>query len=216
MPEIEGLYVIIDPAACRGRNAVEVAGAALDGGASILQWRDKLRDKGEQLAEALAVYRLCRERNALFFVNDHADLALAIGEPDDDRLGVHVGQKDLPVAVIRRILPDSYLIGASTNSAREAALAEASGASYVAVGDLFGTGSKSGTRPASLRVLEEVRQAVELPVIGIGGINAENARQVMAAGARGVAVISAVCGADDPRAAAAALVRAIAPSKQPE
>ena len=210
MASIRGLYVIIDPAACRGRNPAEVAEAALEGGASIVQWRDKVRDKGEQLPDALAVHQACRARDALFIVNDHADLALAIGGD-----GVHVGQKDLPVAVVRRILPAEFVVGASTNNPQEAAVAEAAGASYIAVGDIFGTATKQSTRPASPAALAAVKAAVKLPVIGIGGITAANAAAVIEAGASGVAVISAVCGADDPRAAAADLVRAILSAKGP-
>jgi len=210
LASIRGLYVIIDPAACRGRNPVEVAEAALEGGATMIQWRDKVRDKGEQLPDALAVHQACRVRDALFIVNDHADLALAIGGD-----GVHVGQKDLPVAVVRRILPPEFVIGASTNNPQEAAVAEAAGASYIAVGDIFGTATKQSTRPASPAALAAVKAAVKLPVIGIGGITAANAAAVIEAGASGVAVISAVCGADDPRAAAADLVRAILGAKGP-
>ncbi len=213
---IGGLYVIIDPAACRGRSPLEVAEMALDGGASMVQWRDKLRDKGEQLPDALEVYRLCREHDALFIVNDHADLALAIRSEQDTFVGVHLGQKDLPVAVVRRIVPEEFIVGASTNSPAEAQIAEAAGASYVAVGDIFGTGTKSGTRPASPARLAEVKEVVQLPVIGIGGINASNVAEVLAAGAEGAAVISAVCSADDPRSAAAELVRAIRSSKRTE
>jgi thiamine-phosphate pyrophosphorylase len=127
-----------------------------------------------------------------------------------DVLGVHVGQKDLPVALVRRIVPPEFIVGASTNNPDEARIAEAAGASYIAVGDIFGTASKGGTRAASPERLAEVRAAVTVPVFGIGGINFDNASQVIAAGASGVAVISAVCAGDDPRAAAAQLVSAIA------
>lgn len=210
---IGGLYVLIDPAACKGRSPVEIAAAALRGGASMLQWRDKLRDKGEQLSEVWAVYDLCIEHDAALIVNDHADLALVLaagGPPQRGAIGVHVGQKDLPLAELRRIVPSYFIAGVSTNNAAEAAAAEAAGASYIAVGDIFGTASKTGTRPASIERLAEVRAAVSLPVIGIGGINAENAPLVMQAGASGIAVISAVCGAEDPEAAARHLTSIVA------
>jgi len=210
--KIGGLYVLIDPAACRGRDPVGIARAALAGGASMLQWRDKLRDKGEQLAEVRAIYDLCRQHDAALFINDHADLAMAIAglePPERGAIGVHVGQKDLPLTDLRRIVPAHYLAGISTNNAGEAQAGEANGASYIAVGDIFGTASKTGTRPASIERLGEVRAAVALPVIGIGGINAANAAQVIAAGASGIAVISAVCAAEDPEAAARQLVSVI-------
>ena len=209
-PRIAGLYVLIDPAACRRYRPVETARLALEGGASLVQWRDKTRDKGEQLPEARAIFSLCRERDAILIVNDHADLALVLGSAESsDHLGLHVGQKDLPVADVRRLMPEGAVIGASTNNVSEARQAEAAGASYIAVGDLFGTASKEGTRAASPARLAEVKAAVSVPVVGIGGINLRNVGDVVRAGADAIAVMSAVCGADDPRGASAALVAAI-------
>jgi thiamine-phosphate pyrophosphorylase len=177
----------------------------------MLQWRDKLRDKGEQLPDLRAIYELCIEADAVLIVNDHADLALALDGAQGTRglLGVHVGQKDLPLSDVRRIVPADFVVGISTNNPGEALLGERQGASYIAVGDIFGTTAKQGTRPASPERLAQVKAAVRLPVVGIGGINAGNVAQVMAAGADGVAVISAVCGAPDPEAAARELVSAM-------
>ena len=201
-PPIAGLYVIIDPDACAGRGAVDVARMALEGGARVMQWRDKRRDKGDQLADARAVRALCREHSTAFIVNDHVDLALIV-EAD----GVHLGQHDLPADATSRIA-GSMLIGVSTNNVEEARVAEAAGAGYVAVGAIFPTGSKAVTRPASLDRLREIKAAVRVPVVAIGGINAGNIASVVEAGADAAAVISAVCGAADPRAAAATLARA--------
>lgn len=200
---VRGLYAIIDPAACRGRDPVDVARLALEGGAGVVQWRDKVRDKGAQLAEARAIAALCRERGALFVVNDHADLAVACGAG-----GVHLGQQDLSAEVVRPLAGGAMIVGVSTNTADEARSAEAAGADYVAVGSMYRTTSKETTRPASLERLREVMAAVHVPVVAIGGIDADNVREVAAAGADAVAVISAVCGADDPRAAAAELAAA--------
>src|SRR3990172_10637598 len=97
---ISGLYVIIDPEACAGRDPVVVARLALEGGASLLQWRDKRREKGEQLPQARAIRELCAERGALFIANDHVDLALVLGAD-----GVHLGQRDLPVEAVRPLVP---------------------------------------------------------------------------------------------------------------
>jgi len=199
-PRIRGLYVIVDPEQTRGRDAIEVARQALEGGASLIQWRDKARDKGEQLPQLLAVRDLCRQHGALLIVNDHADLALAAGAD-----GVHLGQKDLPPAAVRAFVPADFIVGMSTNNVEEARRAQAEGASYVAVGALFPTASKAVTRPASPQRLQEVKQAVSVPVVGIGGINEDNIDQVLAAGADAVAVISAVIAADDVRQAAARL-----------
>lgn len=200
---IAGLYVIIDPAACGDRGAVETARLALEGGASVIQWRDKLRDKGQQLADARAIAVLCAEHAAVFIVNDHADLAVAVGAD-----GVHLGQYDLPIDAVRPIVGAAMIIGVSTNNADEARAAEAAGADYVAVGAIFATRSKDVTRPADVQRLREVKAAVRIPVVAIGGINASNIRSVVEAGADAAAVISAVCGADDPRAAAAELAAA--------
>lgn len=201
---VRGLYVIIDPDACAGREPVDVARLALEGGAAVLQWRDKRRDKGDQLADARAIRELCRETGALFIANDHVDLALTV-----DADGVHLGQRDLPVTAARAIVSPKFIVGVSTNNAEEARQAQAGGATYIAVGSIFATESKQTTRPASVDRLREVAQAVSLPVVAIGGINAANAGAVVAAGADAVAVISAVCGADDVRAAAQELLSRI-------
>jgi len=203
---IVGLYVIVDPAACAGRDAVEVARLALDGGATIIQWRDKTRDKGDQLAQARAIAALCRERGAPFIVNDHVDLALAAGAA-----GVHLGQHDLPIEAVRPMLGTAAIIGVSTNNAEEALHAEAAGAGYVAVGAIFRTSSKSETRAADLDRIRAVKAAVRVPVVAIGGIDATNIASVVEAGADAAAVIRAVCAAADPRAAAAALAAAFRP-----
>jgi thiamine-phosphate pyrophosphorylase len=194
--KLRGLYVIIDPAVAPRRDELEIANAALDGGARLIQLRDKTREKGLQLPVAEALQALCRERGALFIVNDHVDLALAVGAD-----GVHVGQKDLPVAVVRRLAP-AMVIGCSTNNAEEARRAEADGADYVSVGRLFPTGSKDDTRPATAETLRAVKAAVSLPVCAIGGINETNIDEVLAAGADMAAVIAAVTAAPDVRAAA--------------
>jgi thiamine-phosphate diphosphorylase len=201
--QIEGLYVIIDPDACAGRDPIDVTRQALEGGASMIQWRDKRREKGAQLAQARAIGELCREHRALYIVNDHVDLALGVAAD-----GVHVGQGDLPVDVVRSLVPASFVVGASTNNVDEARAAEAAGASYIAVGALFPTSSKDPerTRAATPERLREVKAAIEGPVVGIGGIEAMNIAQVIEAGADAVAVISAVCGANDVKAAARELV----------
>ena len=203
---IHGLYVIIDPDACAGRDAAGVARLALEGGASMLQWRDKRRDKGDQLPDARAVRELCREREALFIANDHVDLALAL-----DADGVHLGQRDLPAPAARKLAPPGFIVGVSTNNVDEARQAHRHGASYIAVGSIFPTSTKDLTRSASPERLHEVKAAADLPVVAIGGINAGNIDEVLAAGADAVAVISAVCAADDVLAAAQELAARFKP-----
>ena len=191
-----GLYVIIDPQACRG-DALAVAEAALEGGASLLQWRDKSRDKGDQLSDCLRLVEMCSAHDALFIVNDHADLAVA-----SNAHGLHVGQHDLPLAQARSLLAPAQLAGRSNATVEEAQESESGGADYVAVGRMFPTESKSNTRPAGLETLRSVRETAQAPLVAIGGITEENVESVVEAGADAIAVIGAVAAAPDPREAA--------------
>ena len=199
---LRGLYVIIDPDVAAGRDEVEVARQALAGGARLIQLRDKRREKGVQLPIARALRSLCQERGALFIVNDHVDLALAV-----EAHGVHVGQKDLPVSVVRRLVPREMIVGCSTNNPEEARQTEADGADYVSVGRLFPTASKQDTRPATTETLRAVKAAITLPVCAIGGINETNIDQVVAAGADMAAVIEAVVAGLAPSAGSGQAVR---------
>jgi thiamine-phosphate pyrophosphorylase len=198
--DARGLYFIVDPEHTAGRDPVEVTRLALRGGAALIQYRDKLRDKGDQLPVVEALLQLCRDAGVPLLINDHVDLALAAGAD-----GVHVGQHDLPVAVARRLLPASAIVGCSTNNPREARDAEAAGASYIAVGRIFLTGSKTNTRPATIDTLRAVRAAVAVPIAAIGGVTAGNVDQVIAAAADLAAVIAAVGEASDVEAAARAI-----------
>lgn len=200
---LRGLYVIIDPAVAGERDVLRVAREAIAGGAALVQWRDKTREKGLQLAEVRALAEICGGAGVPLIVNDHIDLALAV-EAD----GIHVGRLDLPLSIVRRLVPEGWTVGASTNNADEARAAEADGADYVSVGNLFGTTSKDDTRPATLGILREVKAAVAVPVCAIGGIDETNIAGVVAAGADMASVISAVITADDPRAAARRLANA--------
>jgi thiamine-phosphate diphosphorylase len=184
---------------------LDIALKVLAGGARLIQYRDKARDKGEQYAVACMLQPLCRESGALFFMNDHADIAMA-AEAD----GVHVGQRDMPVEAVRKVVPESMLIGASTNNLDEARQAVADGADYVSVGRLFPTGSKADTRPATLEMLHAVKSAVPVPVCGIGGISESNIQSVIDTGADMAAVISAVMAADDAAEATRRLVERFA------
>ncbi len=198
--KLRGLYLIIDPEQTRGRDPLYVLDQALRGGVVLVQYRDKLRDKGDQLPIVTAMVARCRAAGVPLLINDHVDLALAVGAD-----GVHVGQHDLPVAVARRLLPPDSIVGCSTNNPGEARAAEVAGASYIAVGRIFVTGSKSNTRPATTDTIREVRAAVTVPVVAIGGITADNVVQVIEAGADAAAVIAAVCAATDVEGAVRAI-----------
>lgn len=190
--QIAGLYVIIDSQFLKGRDEVAVARQAIQGGARVIQLRDKGRDKGQVLPVAQALQELCSGRGVPFLVNDHLDIALAANAD-----GLHIGQTDLPLPVARRYLPPDKVIGVSTRNREQALRAQAEGADYVAVGSIFATGTKEGAVVRGLEALREVKSAVSIPVVAIGGINHENAAQVVGAGADAVSVISAILGAED-------------------
>ena len=184
---------------------VELARMALDGGAGIVQLRRKTAS-GRQLFEwAVRIQELCREHQALFIVNDRIDIALAM-QAD----GVHLGQQDLPASTARVLLGPDAIIGVSVSCDAEAAKAAADGASYIGVGHIFPTFSKEKpSPPLGTAAIKPIRNAAQLPVIAIGGIDLDNAAEVIRAGASGIAVISAVSDSDDPASAARELVRRI-------
>lgn len=196
-PTVSGLYLIVDPEHCRDRDPLLVAEHALRGGAAVLQWRDKRRDKGDQLTLLHALRDLCNRYVALLIVNDHVDLALAAGAD-----GVHVGQHDLPVPAVRRLVPSDFIVGCSTNNPSEARQAQDDGADYVAVGRVFPSDTKANTREASPETVREVKAAISIPVVAIGGITPDNVDEVIAAGADAAAVITAICEAEDVEEAA--------------
>ena len=206
MQKVQGLYVIVDPEATRGRDVVEVAAAALRGGASVIQLRDKTRDKGEVLEVARTLKALCDDHDALFIVNDDADIAYL-----SEAHGLHVGQTDLPVGEARRVLSPEQIVGRSNNGTVEALESEGQGADYVAVGAIYATSTmgKSGRTALGPEMIREVKQAVSAPVVAIGGINAGNIAEVARAGADCVCVVSAVTYADNPEKASAQLVELV-------
>jgi thiamine-phosphate pyrophosphorylase len=208
--KMQGLYVIVDPEATRGRDVLEVARATLTGGASVLQLRDKTRDKGEILPIARKLKTLCEEHGALFILNDDADLALAAGAH-----GLHVGQTDLPVAEARRVLRPRQIVGRSNNSVDEAMDSQKQGADYLAVGAVFSTTTmgKSGRTAIGVETVRKVKGMVSQPIIAIGGINESNIADVARAGADCICVVSAVTFADDSQAATSRLVELIQNAK---
>lgn len=190
--KIQGLYVILDEAFLKGREESALARDIIRAGARLIQLRDKSREKGLLLPIARALKKVCSEEGALFIVNDHIDLAIA-----SDADGVHLGQKDLPLAEARSLLPPDKIAGISTNNLREARLAQEGGADYVSVGAIFPTSTKTDARPGSLETLHEIRKGVDLPVVAIGGIGSDNIEKVFMAGASAAAVISAVLKEED-------------------
>ena len=204
---IRGLYVIVDPEVTGGRDPLEIARAAINGGARMLQLRDKLRDKGEQLPLGLALRDLCAANDALLIVNDHADLAAALGP---DHVGLHVGQTDLPVAEARKILAPGQVLGRSNREIDLIIESQEMGADHVAFGAMYTTTTKQVTRaPQGPERLRQARAATNVPLVAIGGITADNVAPVVEAGADAICVTAAVGSAPEPEAAAAALTEAI-------
>ena len=198
---IPGLYAIIDTQALKGRSHLEVASQIIRGGAKTIQLRDKLLSKKELLPIAQQLKNLCAEHNVLFIVNDYLDIALAA-----DADGLHLGQNDLPTKVARRLLPIDKILGCSTTTVEQAITAESDGADYIAVGSIYPTTSKETAKVIGLDGLCQIRQAVTLPLVAIGGITKDNAAEVIAAGASSVAVISAILQAESPEEAARQIV----------
>ena len=183
------LCVITDESASRGRSHIEIAAAAIRGGADVIQLRDKTASGGTLYRIALALRSLTREAKVPLIVNDRLDIALAA-----DADGVHLGQKDLPASVARRILGPGRILGVSAETLAEALLAEKDGADYLGVGPVFEarkTKADAG-EPLGLERIALVRKHCRLPIVAIGGIDAQNARRVREAGADSAAVISAI------------------------
>lgn len=194
------LCVITDPMLAPGRDHVAIAAAALAGGADMIQLRDKAGDLRELLPQARAIQALCRSHGAVFIVNDRLDLALAAGAD-----GVHVGQDDLPAEAARRLLPPGRILGVSTHTREQAEAARLAGADYIGFGPMFPTGTKdTGYTPSGLEGLRDVRAAISLPILAIGGITLDTVDGVIAAGATAPAVISAIVAAPDIAGATAA------------
>lgn len=192
------LYVITDEQIGHGLSHAELARRAVAGGADTIQLRDKRLSGRDLLIVASAIREVTRDAGALFVVNDRLDVALAAGAD-----GVHLGESDLPIEHARRIAPPGFIIGASVGSVATAVRAGAAGADYVALSPTFSTASKDDAGPGhGLAMLSAIRSAVSLPLVAIGGITPGNVADVIAAGADGIAVISAVVGEDDVTAAA--------------
>ena len=188
------LYVITDEKASRGRSHLQVAEAAILGGADVLQLRDKEASSGRLYRVAMQLRKLTRDANIPFIVNDRLDIALAAGAD-----GVHVGQTDLPASVVREIMGPDRILGVSVDTVEEALLAEKDGADYLGVGPVFearGTKPDAG-EPLGVDRIARIRRHCRLPIVAIGGIDLENAGKVRDAGADAAAVISAVVAADD-------------------
>ncbi len=196
-----GLYVILDRQFLVGRGELDIARQIIEGGARVIQLRDKQSKKGELLLVAQKLRELCSQAGVLFIINDYLDLAIAV-----DADGLHIGQGDLPLPVVRRELPIDKIVGCSVTTLSQATKAQNEGADYIAVGSIFPTTTKKEATVVGVDILKELKRMVSTPLVAIGGINQNNVDKVVAAGADAVAVISAVLGEKDVKGAVQKLV----------
>ena len=191
------LYVITDPSAQKGRDPLEVLTKALEGGADVVQLRDKHSSREDLVAIGKKLKPLCKKWGALFIVNDRVDVAEGV-----DADGVHLGQNDLLVETARSLLGKKKLLGISTHSLEQALRAQAQGADYIGVGPIFQTPTKPDYPPVGTGLISQVKQSVRIPFVAIGGINLATLDTVLEAGADSVAVVRSVVGQEDVREAA--------------
>ena len=203
--KIGRLHVITDTVLQGRFSHEELARLAIAGGAGAIQFRQKQGSTRELIEIARAMQAICRRLGIPLIVNDRLDVAIAVAAD-----GVHLGQDDFPLALAREILGPDKIIGGSASTLEEARFCQAQAVDYIGLGPVYPTGSKDDANPAGgLDLVRRVTGELGLPVIAIGGIDAKRAPEILAAGAHGVAVISAVCCQADPAAAAAGLRRAM-------
>ncbi|MFC4767322.1 thiamine phosphate synthase [Effusibacillus consociatus] len=195
------LYVITGKSFLKGRRLEDVIREAIDGGADCIQLREKDISSRELLEMGRLLRQITKEKAIPFIVNDRLDIALAV-----DADGIHLGQDDMPIEIARKLLGPDKIIGISTHGVEEAVAAELAGADYIGLGPIKATQTKLDTEPViGIEGIREVRRHVSLPIVAIGGVKQEDAAEIVQAGANGVAVISAVIGADDVYQASSAL-----------
>lgn len=190
------LYLVTDPRLSGGDLPGKVE-AAIQGGVTLVQLREKEADSRKFLDTALRVREVTERYRVPLIINDRIDIALAC-----DAAGVHLGQQDIPCAIARKILGPDKLIGVTAKTVKQALQAEQDGADYLGCGALFPSGAKPEAQPMTLSTLSEILAAVHIPVTAIGGISADNVHLPVEAGANGVAVVSAILGQPDVCAAA--------------
>lgn len=196
------LYAVTDRAWAADEDALLAqVEAAVDGGASIVQLREKHLDGEAFLAEAERFVALCRRKGVISIINDNVEIAVKTGAD-----GVHVGQEDLAAGRVRALLGPDKLMGVSVHSVAEALAAQTAGADYLGVGAAFATGTKADAKPVSKETIRAITAAVDIPVVAIGGISRKNLPELRGCGLDGVAVVSALFAQPDVKAAAGELL----------
>lgn len=196
------IYLVTDDACLQGRALIDCVREALEGGVTLVQYRAKTASSAEMYAEALQLKALCDSFKVPLIINDRLDIAMAVGAA-----GVHLGQDDLPCAAARKILGEDYIIGVSAHNPAEAKAALQSGADYLGCGAVFGTATKADVKKLGTEGLAAICKDKGLPVVGIGGVTADNYREVRAAGADGAAIVSGILAQPDIRTTVEAIAR---------
>ncbi len=204
------LYLVTDRVLSLGRSLIEICQAAIKGGVSVIQLREKNLDSRTFLKEGLALKDLLARNRIPFIINDRIDIALAL-----DADGVHLGQSDIPLQVARKILGHEKIIGWSIDCPEQILSEEAPLADYLAIGPIFHTGTKTdAAQPWGLEGMNTARSMTEKPLVAIGGINENNLAQVIGAGADSAAVVSAIVAAEDVESATRKLLNNVIDSKR--
>jgi thiamine-phosphate pyrophosphorylase len=205
------LYLVTDRGLARGRTTLEIVKTAVYGGTTVVQLREKDCSTREFIEQAYSIKEFLKDHGVPLIINDRLDVAQAVKAD-----GVHLGQGDMPLGLAKQILGNSMIIGISAESLQDAIEAEKGGADYLGVSPIYATPTKTDTAPPlGLAGLKKIRKAVQLPLVGIGGLSTENAADVIRSGADGVAVVSAIVAADDPETAARELRQAIQKAQKP-
>lgn len=186
------LYLVTDRDVLKGRDLCEAIEASIKGGVTLVQLREKDISSLDFYNLAVSVKKITDKHNVPLIINDRIDIALAV-----DAAGVHVGQSDIPTRVARKIIGEDKILGISAATLEEAKLAEAEGADYLGIGAVFPTDTKKDARSVSVELLDEIKKFLTVPVVGIGGINENNAELLKESKIDGIAVVSAILGKDD-------------------
>lgn len=186
------IYLVTDEIALKGRELLPVVEEALQGGVTLLQYRNKNAEGGKLYEEALALKKLCDKYNVPLIIDDRLDIAVAVGAA-----GVHIGQDDIPCKIARQVLGDEYIIGVSAHNPVEAQQAIDDGADYLGCGAVYATTTKAKVTALGLDGLAAIRRAVQVPMVGIGGVDLSNAKDVLSVGVEGIAIVRAILGAED-------------------
>ncbi|MCI5740732.1 MAG: thiamine phosphate synthase [Lachnospiraceae bacterium] len=199
------LYGVTERACLIGRSLESQIEAALQGGVTCLQLREKHLDKEELLEEAKRVKKICEIYQVPLILNDDVELMLA-----SDADGVHVGQQDMDARMARELIGPDKILGVSARTVEQALKAEQAGADYLGVGAIFGTSTKEDAKKIDYQTLQDICRAVKIPVVAIGGVSAENVEELAGSGICGVAAVSAIFAPKDVQRAAAELKKRMA------